>query len=79
MPLRGDACVITGAGRIRRCAALFRPFFTTRPPAMAWGWISVGLVERYYGCIQGASRVTRRRQLAPFSNPFASGRLSEVD
>lgn len=38
-------------------AQLFRPFFTTRPDGNGLGlWISVGLVERYGGGIEGRSR-----------------------
>jgi two-component system, NtrC family, sensor kinase len=38
-------------------AKLFRPFFTTRPDGNGLGlWISVGLVERYGGRIEGISR-----------------------
>ena len=48
----------TGAGLSPEVSAkLFRPFFTTRPDGNGLGlWISVGLVERYGGRIEGRSR-----------------------
>ncbi len=60
---QGAPCVVmqvidTGPGLSPEVRAkLFRPFFTTRPDGNGLGlWISVGLVERYGGRIEGASR-----------------------